>query len=869
MKFCRKVVFHVLLLILILNIAVFSINGFFDSDNIGQEEPQSRKTSAIPNSGVKTTNKALISPKPRDMTQNTPSEEEKDPHSAVETGSRQLKNEITEPTLLGGSVTSWANNSFHYRKNFTIDHNKVSADLTDFPVLINIVDVDLRRGKVQDDGNDIMFTNATGTRLAHEIETFQQSSSLGVLVGWVKVPTLSSTTNTILSMYYGNDTLPSQENATGVWDSEFVGVWHLAENPFIYQMKDSTANDNAGTTQGTITSANRATGQVGYGLGFNGQNNYVDVGNSTELQITGALTFEGWFNARDTTSYQPLIAKWEDVNQKRGWELFVLSELGGSVGFRYYSSSNNPEWAGEAVISGNQWYHVAAVFSPSSYTRLYLNGQLVSEDTTSIPAGLWDTPANVTFGVRTAGTDYFDGILDEVRISNVTRSTAWIDAYYNNTNNPASFYTIGAEDVYDVTDPMVNDFGVDDDGTGNPRFWANVSDPFGGVDNVTIDYDGTEYLMSLNSTGYWTYTPATVTYADTVSYQVVNASDIYGNYLAQTTTTENHVLNYDMVAPSIGTNDWYHDPDIGQYGTTSANATDAWGVIDTVIVNVTFAGGIPRNNLTAVMLPTASGYINDTLKMDRGIIYVEFIANDTAGNIVTLGPFFGFAGPNDPPTAANIVFTPTSVRSNESLQLSYDYSDVDEDPEAGTQIRWYKNGELQSNYNDLLTIPAAALIKDDQWNATVTPKDGRDFGVPTWSPTITVQNVAPEVLALDFANRTYAAFLVEDEDLNVSYTFSDNDNDPDASIIHWYINGAYNATYDNQTFIPASQSRPGEVWSFEVLPFDGTDYGLLVKSQEITIESRPSIDDCGVTPLQDADGKYEFWVLASDPQNII
>ena len=113
MKFCRKVVFHVLLLTLILNIAAISTNGFFDFGNIEEQEPQLRKTSLIPNSEVKTTNKALTSPKPRDMTQNTPSEEEKSPRSAVETGSRQLKNEITEPTLLGGSVTSWANDSFH------------------------------------------------------------------------------------------------------------------------------------------------------------------------------------------------------------------------------------------------------------------------------------------------------------------------------------------------------------------------------------------------------------------------------------------------------------------------------------------------------------------------------------------------------------------------------------------------------------------------------------------------------------------------------------------------------------------------------------------------------------------------------------
>ncbi|MFW9915457.1 MAG: DUF2341 domain-containing protein [Candidatus Thorarchaeota archaeon] len=882
MKLCRKVVFHVLLLILILNIAAISTNGFFDFGNIGQQEPQLRKTSITSNSGVKRTNKTLISPKPRDITRNSPSEEEKDSRFAAEIDSRSLKDEKTGSTLLGGSVTSWANTSFHYRKNFTIDHNKVSADLTGFPVLISTgPDPDLGTGKVQVDGNDIIFTNASGARLPHEIEAFQQVSSLGLLLAWVKVPTLSSTTDTVLSMYYGNDTLPSQENATGVWDSGFAGVWHLAENPFIYHMKDSTANNNAGTTHGTITSANRATGQVGYGFRFNGLNNFIDVGNSAVLQITGDLTVETWFYT-DSVANDDLVMKTQENGGGRGWGLNITDDGGaiapdGYAGFHFASGTSGGNFyttsfgwgAGTNRVNASRWNHLVAVFKPSTYGRFYINGQMVDEDTASIPSSIYNTLANVTFGCKSGNINlkFFTGTLDEIRISNVTRSTAWISTQYNNTNNPASFYTIGSEDVYDATDPIVDAFGVDDDGTGHPRFWAEVSDPFGTVDTVTIDYDGTEYPMSLNSTGYWTYTPATVTFAATVSYQIANASDIYGNYLAQTTTTENHVLDYDIVAPSIGTNDWYHDPDIGQYGTTSANATDAWGVIDTVIVNVTFAGGIPRNNLTAIMRPTASGYINDTLKMDRGIIYVEFIANDTAGNFITLGPFFGFAGPNDPPIASNVAFAPSLVRSNESLQLSYDYSDIDDDVEAGTQIRWYKNGELQSDYNDFLIIPAAALIKGDQWNATVTPKDGRDFGVPTWSPTITVQNVAPEVLALDFANHTYAAFLVEDEDLNVSYTFSDNDNDPDASIIHWYINGVYNATYDNKTLIPANQTRPAEVWSFEILPFDGTDYGSLIKSQEMTIESRPKIDDYWISPQKDMEGHYEFWVHVSDPRN--
>jgi hypothetical protein len=41
---------------------------------------------------------------------------------------------------------------------------------------------------------------------------------------------------------------------------------------------------------------------------------------------------------------------------------------------------------------------------------------------------------------------YFDGTIDEARISNVARSAAWISTCYNNQYNPSSFCTVGSEE---------------------------------------------------------------------------------------------------------------------------------------------------------------------------------------------------------------------------------------------------------------------------------------------------------------------------------------------------------------------------------------------------------------------------------------
>src|SRR3989344_5479846 len=125
-----------------------------------------------------------------------------------------------------GTEAAWYSDSWGFRKKLTIDYTKVSggADLTNFPVLVSLTDLNLT--KAQSTGNDIVFTSSDGsTKLDHEIEKFTQSS--GELVAWVEIPTLSYTANTIIYIYYGNPSVTSQQNKTGVWDSNYIMVYHL------------------------------------------------------------------------------------------------------------------------------------------------------------------------------------------------------------------------------------------------------------------------------------------------------------------------------------------------------------------------------------------------------------------------------------------------------------------------------------------------------------------------------------------------------------------------------------------------------------------------------------------------------------------
>jgi len=120
----------------------------------------------------------------------------------------------------------WWDTNWIYRKRITIDHARVLTDLTDFPIIVNFTDPDLAQ-KAQVDGDDIVFTDQAGTKLHHEIECFNSTS--GHLTAWVDIPSLSSTIDTEIYIYYGNSNSGSQQNGEGVWDSNFMMVQHFNE----------------------------------------------------------------------------------------------------------------------------------------------------------------------------------------------------------------------------------------------------------------------------------------------------------------------------------------------------------------------------------------------------------------------------------------------------------------------------------------------------------------------------------------------------------------------------------------------------------------------------------------------------------------
>jgi len=332
-----------------------------------------------------------------------------------------------------GWYTGWL-----YRRALTI--GPVAANQVNYSVLVDFTDASLS-GKAQSNGNDFVFTDANQVKLDHQIESYDPVA--GHLVAWVRVPLLSSTTPTTIYLYYGNSTCPSQQNPTGVWDASYVLVLHLNETSGTQH--DSTINVNNATPVGGVTQG--TVGKIGGADTFDGSSGYLSVSSSSGLTGFTAFTASFWVNLHDTSRRQTFLNKYDSSGNQRGWAI----DYDPSQGLGLFISSdgiNFKYWYARYTLQANQWYYVAVVCQSGSVPTFYVNGTAISTTYSSgNAASVFSNTAPLYIGKSYASGRNVNGVIDEVCVSNVARSVAWIATNYANQNNPSGFYTVGAEEA--------------------------------------------------------------------------------------------------------------------------------------------------------------------------------------------------------------------------------------------------------------------------------------------------------------------------------------------------------------------------------------------------------------------------------------
>ena len=214
-----------------------------------------------------------------------------------------------------------------------------------------------------------------------------------------------------------------------------VGYWKMDEGVGT-TTADSSGNSNTGTFGTGDSAPGFVSGKYGIGISFDGVNDYISGGNSTSLQIRNAITISAWVKGsgggKIVNKGRSDHAQGDYDLKKTGFTLYVDS-LGYPNGNKSVSFTS-PD---------NVWAHIVATYD-GDYMRVYVNNALAGS--TQIGSHTIDSYGrDLWIGSNNRGSiqasDWFNGLIDEVRVYNRALSKDEIAQLYQFNPNPVAYWS--------------------------------------------------------------------------------------------------------------------------------------------------------------------------------------------------------------------------------------------------------------------------------------------------------------------------------------------------------------------------------------------------------------------------------------------
>jgi hypothetical protein len=153
----------------------------------------------------------------------------------------------------------------------------------------------------------------------------------------------------------------------------------------------------------------------------------MTVGDSTSLDLTTGMTLEAWVKPTALT----------------GWRSVMMKETADGLTYALYANDNDPKPAtyvriaghslsdgsgGPGLLALNTWTHLAATYDGVN-VRIFVNG--VEAGVTPVTGSMLTSNLPLRIGGNAVWGEYFQGVIDEVRIYNRALSTDEISTDIN------------------------------------------------------------------------------------------------------------------------------------------------------------------------------------------------------------------------------------------------------------------------------------------------------------------------------------------------------------------------------------------------------------------------------------------------------
>ena len=311
----------------------------------------------------------------------------------------------------------------------------VFAPVTTFPMLVRLDKTTFDFSTVNNAGSPIGFNKPDGTPLPFEIERWDSSGGQAEI--WVLVDTVfgNDSTHSITMSWEPSGPAP-QSNGAAVFDTAngFQGVWHFSEGTNSIAA-DATINAYNCTPNGALIDT---TGIIGRAKVFDGRASYFAMlgtaSGKLNFPMGGPFTISAWVNTDILDgNYHCAISKGD---YQYGLQLTLDNQ------WLFFDFDNTRGWMEErcpAVI--NTWKYIVGVRNGVN-EYLYEDGILVNSTVVNYQGSGRNVSNIVTLGKLSGSSSrFFNGKIDEVRMSNVVRSGGWIKLCYENQRPGSGFIT--------------------------------------------------------------------------------------------------------------------------------------------------------------------------------------------------------------------------------------------------------------------------------------------------------------------------------------------------------------------------------------------------------------------------------------------
>lgn len=333
---------------------------------------------------------------------------------------------------------------------------------------------------------DLRFTSADGlTELPYEVDEWDTNS---VSFVWVQVPQLQNT-NTYIWAYWrrAGVTAPAYTTNGATWSNGYQAVWHMKEASNTPRDSAMRPNDHSGIdggTDGVVTNS-----RIGRGLHYQNAGR-VFIANSNDLANLSQATASFWYYKRGMGG--------------GNWGSFFVG-AGGSHGIRHTGNDwlnyyyNGTAYYPTPSLANEAWHFVTYAIATGSQIRVMINGEVTTQSATTLK---WIDPQ--TLIGRSGGDDRAPyGILDEMRLSSVMRSTNWIWAEFMTSGSNALFTAYGEVESQGGGTPVIQNELATNVTASSAFLNATLQDDGGLPTQVWVLWDTNDWGMQL---GAWAYT---------------------------------------------------------------------------------------------------------------------------------------------------------------------------------------------------------------------------------------------------------------------------------------------------------------------------------------------------------------------------